>query len=480
MKNNKKNKSLFPIANKLAQLTTMSNTILSRRSLAGYLGQSFGGDRDLYTECGYPVELRYDNFYSRFVRQDISQRILAAYPDATWRMLPEVYETEDSKETEFERMWKDMVKKKKIFHYLKRTDKISGIGQYAVLLLGFADGVDFKTELKEGEGKQLLYMRPYSQSNASIYEWETNQRNERYGLPKVYDLTVNNPINLSSSNDNKSDAYSHIYVHWTRIIHIAQDLQEDDVYGTPVLESIYNRLQDIETILGGSTEMFWKMGFPGLALKAESDSNWDIQTKADMESQVKNYMNGLERVMRLRGIDVQQLIPTGIDPTPLLSMELKFISGAKGIPLRVLIGSERGELASTQDDKNWNSRVAERREYIGEHSLIRPFVERLQYAGILPNVEFNIDWPDINVPSDIERADVGLKRMQALQLYCNAIGADDRYPIEKFLENEMGMNPEEIALIMPEYEKAIAEEEKQALLEQEIMKKNQNQDQKAI
>ena len=46
-------------------------------------------------------------------------------------------------------------------------------------------------------------------------------------------------------------------VHASRVIHVAEDILDDEVYGIPRLEPLYNYLDDLLKVVGGSAEMFW-------------------------------------------------------------------------------------------------------------------------------------------------------------------------------------------------------------------------------
>jgi len=91
------------VTNAMAQIRAMTSHVVSRAILGQRLGQSYAGDRDLYNIVGYPLEIEYDRYNGRYRRQDIAKRIINAYPEATWRGKPEVFETEKATErTAFE------------------------------------------------------------------------------------------------------------------------------------------------------------------------------------------------------------------------------------------------------------------------------------------------------------------------------------------------------------------------------------------
>ncbi|MFH1547297.1 MAG: phage portal protein, partial [bacterium] len=397
----------------LRQLRVLSSTLMDRGNLAG-LGESYypstGGNanRDLYKTLGYIRTPGFDTYNSRYVRGDIAKRIIDAFPNATWRKKPIVSEMQEEP-TEFDDAWKNFVREKRVFHYLARVDRISGIGQYGVLYMGY----DGNTPLNEPieKASELLYMQPCNQANASISSFVTDKNNPRYGLPEIYNLKVRDASKQNSS--------STVSVHHSRVIHVAEGLNDDDVFGTPRLQAILNRLQDIDLIAGGSAEMFWRGAFPGYAIIADEGADLSKQDMDDLEDEIQNYMHNLERYMRLVGAKVQGLDMQVADPTNHFDIQIRLVSAETGIPKRILLGSERGELASEQDERAWNERVDERRRDHAELMILRPFIDKQIEIGVLPKpIEgYNVEWPDISVPSAKETAEVMRLKTEALSKY---------------------------------------------------------------
>ena len=87
---------------------------------------------------------------------------------------------------------------------------------------------------------------------------------------------------------------------------------------------------------------------------------------------------------------------------------MKLVSVASGIPIRILTGSERGELASSQDDGNWAGRVEERQIHFAEPIILRPLIDRLISFGALPEPsdgEYEIEWQSLSDPGERENAE---------------------------------------------------------------------------
>jgi hypothetical protein len=86
------------------------------------------------------------------------------------------------------------------------------------------------------------------------------------------------------------------------------------------------------------------------------------------------------------------------------------LSAGTGIPQRILMGSERGQLASTQDDDNWTERIVDRRRDFASPQVIRPFVNFLISVGVLPKpVQYTVGWPEIDNLDETQRAGVAIQ-----------------------------------------------------------------------
>lgn len=448
----KANTKLMAVNGELEKaMQNLASVASLRNRMAQGLGKSYDGQRDIYQALGYKKTLCYDDYFNKYTRQDISRRIVNAFPEATWRGRPTVQETEDPEDTAFEEAWEELVKDKNVLHYLTRADKLAGVGRYSVLLLGFNDGEDLNKEVVPSENMELLYLTPYSEKNAEVYTWVADTKSERYGLPETYKLRLKN-LNVPAGTKTESSSITNdAIVHYSRIIHIAEGLMESEVYGTPRLECVYNRLEDLERVVGGSSEMFWRGGFPGLSLEMDPEAELSPQALEDLDEQVDDYVHSLRRYMKLQGIKANSLAPQVVDPEKNVDTELKLVSGATGIPVRILTGSEMGQLASTQDKENWTDRIGERRNDFAEPVVLRPLLDTLIMVGVLPEPPegYTVVWPDIDALSDKELAEIGLTRSKALGEYVKS-GAEMIVPPLKFFTDFLGMPEDQATSILEE------------------------------
>lgn len=398
---------------------TLSTILTSRSGLAALAGQTFGGKRDLYTALGYKPQLSTSDFRSRYERDGISKRIIESFPDATWRGGAELIEDEDpNTETKFEAAWNEFAERLQVWSVFRRADILAGLGQYAIVLIG-GPGEDLQQPLVRASADQIVFLSPYSQEDAAIAEYVTDIADPRFGLPNIYklkriggagELAAQSVVPISSRPGLEKP------VHWTRVLHVADGLLDDLVFGQPRLRPVWNRLDDLDKVTGGGAEAFWKRADQGMQLNIDPTVDLDPEDITALQAEVDEYIHGNRRIMRTRGVEVNPLGSDVANFGPPAEALIAQISAATGIPKRLLMGSEQGELASSQDKGNWDDRVQDRRTGFAAPQIVLPFVERLIAMGALPNpTSFQVKWPEIEELDESQKADVAMTIARANQ-----------------------------------------------------------------
>ena len=438
------------------KLQTMS-TLLSRAQLAIKLGQQYNDTRDLYQALGYKLSLDYTDYAAYYERNEMAKAVINRPIDATWRGNLDIIEAEEGEDTPLEKEYKELGRQLKIKQVFIRLDKLASLGNYGVLFLGFDDVNDvsvFKQPIPAGEHK-LLYVKPYGQGLIEIQEYERNVKSPRYGLPIIYKLTMQLPGGNTTKN---------ILVHYSRIIHVAGELLISEYKGVPALQVIFNRLMDLEKLVGGSAEMFWRGARPGYQGKIDPDFRLTSGAEEDLKDQIDEYEHNLRRILINQGIDLQALVMQIADPTPHVDVQIQMISAVTGIPKRILTGSERGELASSEDKSNWLNLIQARREEYAELQIVRPFVDRCIEYGALPRPKeeggYSVIWEDLFAQSDKELAEIGRTRAEALRAYTSTPTAEDVVPPESFYRYFLGLDADQIEQIKLIREASMKEEAK--------------------
>lgn len=425
--------------------------LVARQHLAYALGTAFGGERDYYQVLGYKRNPEVDDFWGRYERDDIAGRVVDLPSQDTWKKRPVLIDGEsrsndDEPASEFIRAWQQMTdagsdEALNCYHYFERIDRLSGIGHFGVLLIGVRDGrkLDEPFEGKLTGPQDILYLRACSEASVMISpsDIEQDPGSKRFGRPLFYS------INIDAGG---SGIYQR--VHWTRCIHVAEDLLEDEVYGRPRLERILNRIDDLMKIVGGSAEATWKLMRKGIAFIAKDGYQMpqDTTSKSEFNTQLEEYDHGLRRYLRLAGVDINELGSEVVDPSGLFGIIISLIAAASGIPQRILIGSERGELASSQDLRSWANAISDRQTNFAETFILRAFVNWCIKAGVLPKPKsgkYKVEWPKLYELTELEEAEVAERIANAILRYVQATGAVDVVGPDEFRERVLKFPPAE-------------------------------------
>ena len=236
-------------------------------------------------------------------------------------------------------------------------------------------------------------------------------------------------------------------VHWSRVIHVAEDTVEDRVFGRPRLERVYNRLDDLMKISGGSAEMYWQNVARLWWLNIGADTEIeDTKQLEQLEEDLFDALQGLRRTMQTQGVDKLEAIG-GAAPTPKETYDvLKELTAAGSeIPQRILFGSERGELASTQDEANFLGGIADRQRNFAEPVIVRGTIDRLiefSYLSAPSTSSYLVDWPNPFQLSTQQKASAAKDFAAAIKAAAPFEDPTAIVPVHEFRERFLDLPPE--------------------------------------
>lgn len=383
---------------------------LSRMRQAWNDGLLYNGRRDLYKVFGWKDSLCFQDLYGKYKRQNIARRIVDAPADGLWSDPPKL-----TGDAAFNQAWQDLLAQIPLFHKLQQADKLAGLGRYSVLVFGFDRGalkspVRGRLQTVGPTGgtvrTKVMYLQPYSEESVSIAEYDENPFSPTFGRPLMYEL---NPGHFDQDRISGIGSVlrsgKKLLVHASRVLHVAEGCLESQVFGHPRLEAVYNDLDDLQKISGGSAETFWLTANRGMHFDVHKDMEVDPESLEDLAKEIDEYEHGLRRVIRSRGVTAKALGSDTPDPRGAFDVCLSLISGTTSIPKRVLMGSEAGQLASQQDRANWATFLAERTANFAAPIMFLPTLRILIDAGVLPPPQsLIVDWPDAFKMNPLERA----------------------------------------------------------------------------
>jgi hypothetical protein len=398
----------------------MSTNLMSwRNRLASLLGGTmFGGMRDLYSTFGYTRNPTFNQYLFKYLKQDIAKRIIDAPVAALWSVPPTI-----DADPAFTDAWQKLVAAKAVWSQLAVLDKLCGVGRYAVMVVGINDGQPLDQPVRSsppgvtGKLREVLYLQPYMEGSVQILKYEEDSSNPRFGQPTLYQINPAPPdletyLGAGGGSGSGGTVISAVagqrqafLVHHSRVLHVADNTLENSVFGLSRLAPVYNRLDDLEKVVGGAAETFWMTGNRGLQADVDKEMELSPEDAKNLEEEIDGYVNDLRRVIKTRGVTIKNIGSEVADPKNIVDVLISLISANTGLPKRVLMGSEAGQLASAQDRANWAERVAERQQQFGAPVMLVPFINLMTNLGVLPaSDQLTITWAEAFKMSPLERA----------------------------------------------------------------------------
>lgn len=453
----KKNKTIA-LSKQRQALLHMINTTGTQARDALVRGR-INRDIDMDHECRWPVTIKPQDYSDLFGRFSVAGRVVTLWPSECWVSPPVIYEKESAEtETTIEKEWKALEDRLHVLSYIKRVDVLSGIGRYGIIFLGLndleagekftkpVDGFDSDTgKSTSGSAKrELLYIRVFEETQATITKWEQDKSSSRYGQPVEYELQMYDPSGTGKIQEEK--------VHWTRVVHITDNLLSSEVFGEPRMKPVWNDLIDLRKLKGGASEGYWRACLSGTAWTLDKDlvdalTVVDSDTKDDIRDEIEEYYNSLQRDLFVEGYVPRDIAPKLIDPSPYATMLTKLICVRLEVPYNIFIGEE-GRLEGRQQRSAWLERVKGRQTNHLTPNVLMPVLERLQVVGVLSRSEepLQVGWPERDSPTESDIASTAVNITKAMSLYVSG-NVNQLMDEREYLSQVFKKTPEEIDAI---------------------------------
>lgn len=370
-----------------------------RRFGGGFgFGISPDGKRDYNQIYGYGEQLSFTDFYGMYRRGGIASAVVKKLPKACWGEVPTILSGDvpilgDELKT---------LSKMGFFSALQRADILNRIGSYSVLLIGVPDGLDLNQPIGSAGNKlDGLYFNPYNFNGIVIKSYDTDPASPRYNLPMIYQLQTGS----SGSSTQQMNSFD---VHWSRVIHLAEDALDNVIEGQSALEQPFNALTDTEKVRGASAEAFFRNARQQRAIEADKDAKLDPASGAvdKLKDNIDAFDQGWESTIRLQNMSVKNLPVSLADPASTFNIAIETISGQTGIPIRILTGKGGGATTGEEDRASWNQLIADRRVDFCNGVLFRG-LQILADAGLLELPEVaEADWSEQSSTTEKDKAQI--------------------------------------------------------------------------
>ena len=444
----------------------------ARQSIAARAGQMYDYKRDTWSILGYKRDLDFRDYLAMYERQDVAGRIVDMPAQETWRNPPKLVARTDVNSGSFFEDWEELVNRLSIWSWCEHIDRLSGIGTFGVLFIGVDDGKDLKTPVTREDLKpeEILYLSAYHEGRVEILEIDLDPQSVRCGLPIRYKIRL---VDFQDPKGNKKlskgTGLLEEEVHWTRVIHVAEEALSDRIYGRPRLQRVFNRMFDMLKVTGGSSEMFWQNVAQIFHVNLDPELEYKEEDLKDLDEKFVEMLQGIRRIIQTEGVEeIKTLQGKTPDPRGVFVVLKTLIASAAEIPQRILFGSEQGEMASTQDKSEWYGRITSRRERHAEPNILKQLVMRFASWGVLvlPEGGFVAQWPSLFEQTPMEKA--GVARAMAMAAAKMDTARPDRIIGVAEIREAAGVPrriPDDVKTDIEEVDKRKEEEEKKRLEE---------------
>lgn len=394
-------------------LTLMANA--ATRSLAAMFPGHFGtAKHNHYADFGFPQNPQFDQFYAMYRRNSLARAAVNKTIQKSWQDTPFLQEKQrdaggEVKETAIEKAIRERFSDLRVWQQLAEADRRSMVGKYSGVILRLADNKRFidPVDTVPGGLLGLAEIIPAWERQLKVSEWDTDETSEGYGHPKMFQFQE------SAVDEGKAQPRS-FQIHPDRVVIWSDD---GTVNCSSAIEPGLNDLMTIEKIVGGGGEGFWKNAKASPVLEIDKDAKIESMAKAmgvpvdevadKMDEQVKDWQRGFDSMLMLQGMKAVAPQITLPSPEHFFSIAVQSFAASFLMPVKILVGMQTGERASTEDAQEWaQTNKARRADRVIPN--IMAMVRRFERFGMLPVKDWFLSWTDLTETSmgeKIERAD---------------------------------------------------------------------------
>jgi hypothetical protein len=403
------------------------------RTLQSILGGNFPGlyapKHNHAADFGYPDEITFELAYDAYNRAPLGRAAVEKTVSKTWQDYPFLQEYQrdgtkdgDQGETKTEADIRKRFDALRVWQHLAECDRRGLVGAYSGLILRLGDDKQFRDPVDRVRGGLLglIEVIPAWEGQLTVSEWDTDEKSEGYGQPKMF--------SYREGAVGQQKQPRNFEIHPDRVIIWSRD---GTLNGRSALEPGYNALLDMEKVRGGSGEGFYKNAKSGLSLEIDKDAKLaDMAQAAGVETtdlvdkigdQVRDFNRGFDQHLLMQGIKATPIQVTLPSPEHHFAIGLQSFAATFLMPAKILIGSQTGERASTEDANEWATVNMARRKDTAIPGIMT-FVQRLVRFAILPaGKDWHLDWTSLLDPSPNEMLE-RVERMAAVNDKMRASG----------------------------------------------------------
>lgn len=365
---------------------------------------------DHYIDFGYPDTLQFPDFYRMYCRNGLATAGVNRTAAKTWQSAPEIWESEKPTESTSEADLRQRLMRLRFWQMCQEADKRSMVGAYSGLILRLRDSKTFDQPVDTVPGglDGIAEVIPAWEGQLTVSTWETNPMSESYGKPTMYQF------NESAVGDEKQPRS--FQVHPDRVVIWSDD---GSVNGRSMLEPGFNSMIDAEKVQGAGGEGFWKTsrGAPVISApegvtpaQVAEGMGVTVPDLADaINDQIDGFQRGFDKGLLLGGMTAAPMSISLPSPEHFMAGPVSTFAASIQMPVKILVGNQTGERASTEDAREW-AQTCNSRRVNRCLPVIYDMVDRFKAWGIIPDADYVVYWDDLT------EADAGQKIERAAKM----------------------------------------------------------------
>ena len=279
-------------------------------------GTTFNGARDLQTTLGYKDQLTYQDYYARYKRGGIAKTIIDAFVDDTWRLPPSCATSINRMRPRLPPLRTPGTARQTAPSVARHSAPRSASPPGALCGPGAGPPGADKLRVKAAavrNAEDLLYLQAFSEEHCEIVELVTDDESPLFGTPHLYSIDFSRGqgdllFSPTGTRPQLAGQYAQkVLVHASRCIHVAEGGLEDDLIGAPALEAVWNLLDDLDKLVGGTSEMVWKDAKRRLVAELREGATLSPEDAELFSERIQQFMHQMMDVLQVQNIDVRQL-----------------------------------------------------------------------------------------------------------------------------------------------------------------------------
>jgi len=405
------------IVNRAKQMLIANAQQYTRATLPGWLpGQDNKHDR-LYRVFGLPEQLTFQAKKNLYDRNGFVKGAIDKLCGKVWQDNPEIVEgsgeeAKDRKETQAEKEFAAFAKRTKLWRCFAMADKYRMVGNYSALILRIADGKDWSLPVDGLTPDKIVGFYPVWEDQLKVSSTDTDRMSDTYGEPLLW--TYHEPVILDESMNTRVKPVD-ITIHRDRVFYLG-DVFTDGLSsegGNNLLASAYNSAFALFKLNQSGAEGFAKNSMR--QIHANFDKDADMRKVAQalgvkveeigdaFQSMGEDLNTFLDAFTVTQGVDMTALSVSMPQIAEFAQWNMnEFCAALGGIPSTELTGTLTGDRASSENGKVMAMLAGGRRNQVLNNDIL-DFVAYMQGLGCWAGKEFDISWPDLLVPSPLEK-----------------------------------------------------------------------------